>query len=71
MLNVCKAQQKFDRESCAGLCISCCVIHENMTGNGPCRSSLQRLKEKRVDVIACLMAIEGGNKGDLITVGKK
>ena len=37
----------------------------------PYRSNLQRLKEKRMDVIAYLMAIEGGNKGDLITVGKK
>ena len=37
----------------------------------PHRSNLQRLKEKRMDVIAYLMAIEGGNKGDLITGEKK
>ena len=37
----------------------------------PHRSNLQRLKEKRMDVITYLMAIEGGNKGDLITGEKK
>jgi len=37
----------------------------------PYRSNLQRLKEKRMDVITYLMAIEGGNKVDLIIGEKK